>query len=410
LSGSITVAYADELGKKPPYVVKAAAAVQQAHPDATVNIVHEQVNSGAFYTSMLQALASGDAPDVLHVAGDRTGELADLGYISALDGYLANWPDWQYYSPPVRAGVTYRGKVWALPYGLDTRFLYYRRDIFRQAGLSADWQPQNVGDILTAAATIKEKVSGVMPYALYAGQAGDSGTATHAFVPLLYAYGGALQDRAGYWIGNSAAIRKALAYYAKAYGSGLVPQELLTMQRPWPVMRERLGEGKLALLFEGGWVYGGWQSKDRAGTEKNIGYLLHPTEEGGPGFTIGGPGTCWYISAASAHKDLAWEFIATFNSQETVGLLNYEDPHPVARVDSVRVPEYRAEKFLVDSTESLRRAHFMAPDAAYPKVVSAIHKATARVATGEAGPEEAASRYAEDLRQSVGPDRVITLT
>jgi multiple sugar transport system substrate-binding protein len=407
LSGAITVVYADELGKKPGFVEAAARAVEQAHPATTVSIVRHRLGSNEFFEQLLPALRSDDAPDVIHVGGDRLGELADAGLIISLDAYLAEWPDWRYYSPTVRDGVTYQGQTWALPYGLDTRFLYFRRDIFQQAGLPPDWQPRNVADILTAAERVRSRRTDVMPYALYAGVAGGSGTANHGFVPLVYAYGGSLKDPRGNWIGDSPAIRKALAYYHAAYRTtGLVAPDLLDLPRAWVEMRERLGDGRLAMLYEGGWVYGGWADKDKAGTAQNIGYLLFPTEYEGPSFTLGGPGTCWYITAAGRNKDLAWQFIATWNSRDTVGRLNAEDPHPVARVDAVRVPEYRQERFLVDSTESLRRAYSVPPDAAYGAVVGVIQSITAGVARGEMSPEEAASRYTQDLRQIVGPNRV----
>lgn len=410
LKGAITVVYADELGLKPKYVEQAAAALRLEHPDATVTINLQRVSGSEFYPWLRQALEAGDAPDVLHVSGDRIGEMVDAGYIEALDEYLKDWPDWRYYPPWVRASVSYQGRVWAIPYGLDTRFLYFRRDLFEQAGLSRTWQPQAVDDMLSAAAAIKARVPTVIPYALYAGRAGDTGTANHAFLPLLYAYGGALQDSSGRWIGDSAAIRRTLTYYARAYeGEKLVPASLLTMSRPWTAMREQLGAGGLALLFEGGWVYGGWTSKDRAGTEKNVGFLLHPTEKGGPSFTIGGAGTCWFIGARSGSKDLAWEFIKTWNSRDTVARLNIEDPHPVARVDAVRVPEYQRETFLVQSTNSLEKARFTPPVANYDDVVMAIQRATGRVASGESDPIDAAKRYADDLAQTLGANRVVTL-
>src|SRR5215208_1865750 len=408
LRGSITVAYADELGKKPPYVEQAAATVQQEHPGTTVEIRRYGVSGSEFFDTLVQQIRGGDVPDVLHLGGDRIGELADAGLIAPLDVYLKSWPDWQYYSPAVREGVSYRSQVWGIPYGLDTRFLYFRRDVFEQAGLGADWQPKNVADVLAAATRVRQARRDVTPYALYAGPNGGSGTANHGFLPLLFAFGGALKDARGNWIGTSAAIRKALAFYASAYQEAkVVPPEVATTPRAWVGLRERLGDGRLAMLFEGGWVYGGWAAKDKAGTEKDIGYLLFPTETSGPSFTIGGPGTCWLIAAASQNKDLAWEYIVTWNNREAVGRLNAEDPHPVARVDSVRVPEYRSEKFLVDSTESLRRAYFLPPDAEFGRVTLAIQTATLRVATGEMGPEQAATAYAAELREALGAEKVV---
>ncbi len=407
LSGAITVSYPDELGKKPPYVDKAAAAVTSANPNATVKVDLQKISSGDFYTKLLLALQAGDAPDVIHVGGDRIGELADANYIEPLDKYLAEWADWKQYPDSIKKGATYKGKVWAIPYGLDTRWLYYRKDVFQKAGLPADWQPAKVADILDAAKTVKAKVPDVLAYALYAGAAGDSGTANHAFVPLVWAYGGDVVTADGKWVGNSAAIRKALAYYGQAYSQGLVQKEILTTTKPWTAMREKVGNGGLALLFEGGWVYGGWASKDKAATEKNVGYLLHPTESGGPSFTIGGLGTCWYVTAKSKAKDVAWEFIKTWNNKETVAKLNIEDPHPVARSDSADVAEFKAEKYLVDSTKSLEKAKFLPPDPNFGKVLTAIQKATGRVATAEMSADDAAKRYSDDLKQAIGAGNVI---
>jgi multiple sugar transport system substrate-binding protein len=409
VTGTINVSYPDEAGLKPKYVEQAAAAVKAQFSGADVKIDLQKVGDDDYYTKLLLALDSGTGPDVFHVGGSLIGELSDAGYIEPLDDYVSQWADWSQYPDAVRSGVTYQKSVWAIPYGLDMRWLYYRKDDLQKAGLAADWQPANVQGILDAANAVKSaNEANVLPYALYAGPAGSSGTADHAFVPLLWAYGGELQDATGKWIGDSPATRKVLAYYQKAY-DGLSPKEILTSTKPWTAMREKLGNGQLALLFEGGWVYGGWASADKAATEQNVGYLLHPTESGGPSFTIGGPGTCWYISARSANKQGAWEFIKAMNSAEIVGKLNAEDPHPVARKDAADVTEFKASKYNVDATAALEKAKFVPPDPGYSKVIEAIQKATARVAAGELGPDDAAKRYTDDLTQALGADKVTSL-
>jgi multiple sugar transport system substrate-binding protein len=287
------------------------------------------------------------------------------------------------------------------------RWFYYRKDSLQKAGLAADWKPTKLDDIVAAATAVKSKAPDVIPYSLYAGAAGDSGTANHSFIPLVWAYGGDVVTAEGKWIGSSAAIRKSLAYYQKVYSGGLVPKEILTTTKPWTAMREKLGNGGLAMLFEGGWVYGGWATKDKAATEKNVGYMLHPTESGGPSFTIGGLGTVWYITSKSKNKDLAWEFIKTWNNKETVAKLNVEDPHPVARSDSADVAEFKAQPYLVESTKALEKAKFVPPDPNFGKVVNVIQKATGRVASGEMSPDDAMKQYAADLKQAVGASLVV---
>jgi len=405
-TGTVTVSYPDEAGFKPKYVEQAAAAVKAQFSGVDVKIDHQKIGSDDFYTKLLLRLDGNDVPDVIHVGGNLIGELADAGYIEPLDAYTAQWGDWKQYPDSVRSGVTYKSKLWAIPYGLDMRWLYYRKDDFQKSGLPADWKPANVQGILDAATAVKKaNLPNVLPYALYAGPSGSGGTAEHAFVPLLWAYGGELQDKSGKWIGDSPATRKVMAYYKRAF-DGLSPKEILTATKPWTAMREKVGNGQLALLFEGGWVYGGWVKKDKAATEANVGYVLHPTENGGPSFTIGGPGTCWYITAKSKNKQAAWEFIKAVNSKEIVGKLNAEDPHPVARIDAAEVAEFKASKYQLDSTEAIKKARFISPDSSYPKVQQAIQKATARVASGEVSPDEGAKRYTDDLKQAVGADKV----
>jgi multiple sugar transport system substrate-binding protein len=408
ISGTVNVTYPDQAGFKPKYVEQAAAAVKQQFSGVDVKIDLQKIDDDSFYTKLLLRLSSGDIPDVFHVAGTSIGALADAGYIEPLNSYVSAWSDWAQYPDAVRSGVTYQGKVYAIPYGLDMRWLYYRKDDLQKAGLPADWTPANLQGILDAAAAVKAATPDILPYALYAGPAGSSGTADHAFVPLLWAYGGQLQDASGKWIGDSPATRKVMAYYAKAYGSGLSPKTIITATQPWVAMRQKLGNGQLALLFEGGWVYGGWDSANKAGTEQNVGYVLHPTETGGPSFTVGGPGTCWYIAAKSKNKPAAWEFIKAMNSAQIVGSLNAEDPHPVARADAAKVPAFASSKYLVDSTAALKNARFTTPTADYQKVILAIQTATARVASGALGADAASQRYTDDLKQQVGADKVTT--
>ena len=407
LSGTITVSYPDELGKKPPYVQAAADQVTKANPNARIDVDLQKISSGDYYTKLLLALQGGSGPDVTHVGGDAIGEMVDAGYLAPLDEYVARWDDWRFYPDAVKQGVTYQGKVYGIPYGLDTRFLYYRKDVFQKAGLDTTWQPKNVQDILDTARQVQSRVSDVIPYVIYAGKAGDTGTANHGFLPVLYAFGGALQDNSGKWIGDSQALRKTFGYYQQAYiQDKLVPSEVLTTPKPWTAMREKEGNGGLALLFEGGWVYGGWAGKDKAATQQNIGHVLFPTESGGPSFTIGGPGTVWMITTQSKNKDLAWEFIKTWNNKDTVAKLNIDDPHPVARTDSADVPEFKADQFLVDSTRSLEKAKFTPVAAAWGKVITAIQSATERAATGDGTPEDIAKRFADDLQRTIGDDKV----
>ena len=123
VTGTINVSYPDEAGLKPKYVEQAAAAVKTQFPGADVKIDLQKVGDDDYYTKLLLALDSGTGPDVFHFGGSAAGELADASYIEPLDSYVSQWADWSQYPDSVRSGVTYKGSVWAIPYGLDMRWL-----------------------------------------------------------------------------------------------------------------------------------------------------------------------------------------------------------------------------------------------------------------------------------------------
>ncbi|MDQ3044398.1 MAG: extracellular solute-binding protein, partial [Chloroflexota bacterium] len=377
LSGEITLSFADVDGIRPPYYVQALKPLREANPNATINIDYQEMSSGEFTTRFFLAARSGNVPDVFHLGGAAIGALAESGLIRPLDDLLASWPDWKYYPQRVREAVTYNDQIWALPYGLDTCFLYYRKDSFEQAGLPREWAPANVGGILDAAASLKERVPEVIPYGLYGGEVGGTATAVRGFLPLLWAYGGELLTSDGKWIIDSPAIRKAFAYYSRAFQEDeVVPQQVLTTPNPSRTLIERFGKGELAMLFEGSWAHGTWRRENAETTEQEIGYVLFPTEHDGPSFTVGGAGNVWYMSAKLDDDELAWATMRAINGRDVVAGIDLADPHPLARSDAADLPAVQADTFLADATAALAVARFAPPSPAYLNLIPIIQKAT----------------------------------
>lgn len=415
LSGSIRVSYADEAGFKPKYVQQAADNVMKANPNAKVEIDLRQVAPDDFETQLLLELDSGKGPDVIHLGGAAIGQFADTGYIASLDPYVDAWPDWAQYPDSVKSGVSYNGHVWAIPYGLDMHWLYLRKDILDKAGLGADWQPTNMASLLDAAKAIKAANTGADAFCLYAGEISSGGVSDNGFIPLVVANGGSLLTPDNKWVGESPAIAAAFQYYVDAWQTDkVVPTSILTTPQPWKPMRAAMGSGKLGLLIEGGWVYGGYQKSAAEGQVAldQIGYVLIPTAENGPTFTIGGSGTCWYINAKSQNMDLAWAFIVAFNQPDIVAAINIEDPHPVARMDAAQRPEYQAQPYLVQSTDALKYAVFTPPLPSVTDASTVVQKITGQIATGDLDAAGAVAAYKEQLAQvkGIGVDNIVSVT
>lgn len=406
LSGKITVSFEGSDVTLAPIVEKNAQAIMTAHDGVEIEV--KQAPGGNFATQLFLALSTNRGPDVFALTGLGIGELSAAGFLEPLDSRLANWDGWSQFPEIVRRSITFQNSVWALPVELDTHFLYYRKDLFEQAGIPREWAPETPEDILAAARQLKTSLPDIIPYAIYSGANGGNATPVRGFLPILFAYGGDLTDETGKWIIDSCAVRRTLEYYATAYQiDQTVPQQVMTAADPQSTMRDAFGNGELGIVFDGSWAYGQWLANDEADTTENIGYVLHPAADGRPPFTVGGVGTCWYINAQSKNKDLAWAFVQSMVSREDIVAINLADPHVPSRDDAASDPAFQANPFLADMIDTLAAMQIRPPDPAYRNLIGIVQNATGIVATGEATPEEAVARYAQDLTAVLGSENVV---
>jgi multiple sugar transport system substrate-binding protein len=405
LTGSIRIGYEGSNAVISPYIEATAEVVKSANPGVEIAI---EPSAGSNYITQLGLqLFSGRAPDVFLLLGLGAGELATSGFILPLDDYVAAWDAWPEYGSEARFAVTHEDSIWAIPYSLDTNFLYYRKDHFEQTGLPADWQPAHPDDILEAAKVIKAALPAAIPYALYAGANGGNATAG-SFLTLINANGGTLTNDEGLWYIDSCPIEQTLAYYERAYQTdAVVPQSVMTDVSPLTTMPQAMSDGSLSLLYEHARNYPRWVD-DNPDNEDLIGYALFPrtSEEGG--FALGGGGDCWYINAKSGNPDLGWAFIEAFNTVENQVALALDDPHIPARNEAQKDPVFESTPFLSSVVGTAGKLVVAPPEPGFRNLIGVVQNATGLVATGEASPDEAVRRYADELTRTLGENRVIS--
>ncbi len=409
LKGSITIGYEGAASAVIPYIEATAKTIQDKNPDAKITL--QPSPGGNYATQVILQLNSGRAPDLFLLLGVAMAELGAAKLIAPLDDYVAQWDGWAQYPQQLIDSLTFDGSVWAVPYLMDTHFLYYNRDLIEKAGLPRDWTPATPDDILDAALAIKQADSKVIPYALYAGANGGNGTVARGFIPLVHALGGELRDANGKFIIDSCAIRGALDYYYRAYQTDqTVPQEVMTSPQPSSAMSSAMMDGELGILYEGSWVYGDWERDDPDFTHDKIGFVMFPGTGDIAPFAVGGTGTSWFINQRAENKDLAWAFIEEFNSVANQVAINIEDPHIPARTDAAADPAFQATPFLQAMVQSADSLLLTAPDRSFLQLVGIVQNATGLVATGQATPNEAAGRYADELTRVLGADNVVSQT
>ena len=396
--------------------------------------------------------ASGTAGDIVVVDSFMIPEYAAAGYLEPLDKYVTAWDDWKYFPEPMKKIVTYKGKVYGVMLDTDVRMIWYRKDIFKIAGLPETWQPTSWEDIISAALTLNAKAEDIKKalgidefYPLYipAGTKWGEATTMQGFYMLLL--GG---DKDPYnrlydydkekWVCKSTALYRAFKFYYDVYAKHKVgPIEYNFAPDVWSTHRTVFSEGKVAMDIGGSWEWGeGWGPKGiaplkackdecagKTGAEyeecyvaceaKYIGFAKMPGYKGGAEgerawVTISGGWAITINAKAPAEvKDIAWEFIKIAASRDILAKYAAKFGKVCPRSDAKEVSEYAENAYLVSILEYLKFTDFRDAMPGYSRVSYFVQKVTEDIITKGITPEEALDAYCSLLKEEFGADKVI---
>ncbi|NLF74347.1 MAG: extracellular solute-binding protein [Chloroflexi bacterium] len=362
-------------------------------------------------------LGVGGGYDLFSFDGFWVPEFVDAGLLKPLGEVVPaadEWDGWAHVSEGIQAILGYQGVRYGIASGTDVREIFYRRDLFEEAGIEVPWQPASWEDILAAGRTLKE--AGVeTPIQINAGTAMGEATTMQGWDMVLLGAGQHMYDfDQAKWYVSGPAILDALNFYKAIYLDEELGDARLQLVADG---RDRsfadFASGKIAILVEGDWF---WRSAilnqmDEATRNEVVTWAKMPAKEPGAGFrgqdfvTISG-GTGWVLNPNTEHPEEAWALMAHMSSQdmqliweEILPRINFRDDVPVAGDE---VMSAMAEELL-----PLTTVRPMLPD--YAKVSYEAQLMTERVVSGEMSPEEAMQAYADAVTEIVGEENVIVV-
>ncbi len=363
-------------------------------------------------------LGAGGGYDVMGFDGFWVPEFVDAELLKPLNqiaGDAVNqWDGWGHISPGIQSILGYQGELYGIASGTDVRQIFYRSDIFENAGIDLPWQPTTWEDILATAHQLKD--AGVeSPIQLDAGTAmGEATTMQGWFMALLGAGEHMYDFDQGKWIVSSPAILDALNLYKTIYVDdelGDARMQLVADGRDQSFAA--FAEGKIAILVEGDWF---WRSAilsqmDQATRDEVVTWAEMPAEEPGMGYrgqdfvTISG-GTGWVLNPNTKNPAEAWALLAFMSSQDAQ--MKWEESNPKINFrDDVPVAGDPVMSAMAEALLPLTTVRPMLPD--YPKISYEAQLMTERVVSGEMSPAEAMAAYAEAVTEIAGADNVITI-
>lgn len=293
----------------PAFTSARVSALEQQSPNMHVSFVAEPADQ--YEQKMIARFTSGDAPDALFVKDDLLASWADAGYLRPVQG-LSGWDTYASGLIPFdRAGMTYKGKLWGLPYFGDHIAYLYNKQMLAQAHI--DTPPTTWDDVGRQATELKR--SGILDAPIVFPV--KAGAGLHWWAAI-YGSGGNLFDRDSNplfpdkdqvalhlleWLVDAAQNKKIL--------------NLKSVQMGTAETRLAIAAGQVAFASSARYdlklINDPRQSKIAgAGTQVLFPSLTSSGPHGTVGFTH-----MYCISSKTSHVDAAWKLVQWVGSVET---------------------------------------------------------------------------------------------
>lgn len=284
------------IGREGEAVVKLLPEFEREHPGIHVKV--QQLPLSAAHQKLLTAFAGGSTPDLSQLGNTWLPEFVALQALAPLQQRVATStvvkPD--DYFDHIWSTNLIDGALYGVPWYVDTRLLFYRRDLLKAAGFDAP--PRNWAEWRQMLAALSQPGKGTYGILL----------PTNEYEQLmslaLEQPESMLRDGGRYGNFRSDGFKRALAFYVDTFRLQQAPAiTAVEAGNPW----EEFGRGVYAFYFSGPWNIGEFRQRLPADRENEWATAPLPGPDGAGTGAAGG--SSLVIFGRSAHKDEAWALI-----------------------------------------------------------------------------------------------------
>ena len=285
------------MGSEGETIGKLVPQFERENPGISVRV--QQLPFTEAHEKLLTAFVGDAMPDMAQLGNSWLPEFATLGALEPLGSRVAATPSIARadYFPGIWDSNLVDGKLYGIPWYVDTRLLFYRRDILKQAGF--DHPPRDWAEWRRQMIAIK-KVVGPDKYAVY--------FPLNEYEPLEIL---GLQspepmvsnDARGNF--RSAGFRKSFDFYLSTMHDGLAPIAASTqIANVW----DEFDRGFFSFYITGPWQIGEFKRRIPAARQSEWMTAPMPGPEG-PGVSNAG-GCSLVLFKSSAKKNAGWKLVA----------------------------------------------------------------------------------------------------
>lgn len=373
LSGELTVWAMGNEGTKLSTLTDAFV---KENPGVKVSVT--PVDWGQAVAKLQTAIAGGTTPDVSQMGTDMMGQFGATG---AFETVPADFDKSAYFESAWNTNIVGGASV-GVPWYVETRVLYYRKDIAAKAGITAP--PATWDELKTMAKAMQEK--GGAKYGISLGTKN-----WQEYFPFLWSNGGDVVDASGKPVLNSPQAVEALTFYNSFFTEGLTPKSVPEGFDITPAFVK----GDFPMFFSGPWHLGLIKEAGGPDFADKWAIATMPKKVTGTSF-LGGANVVVYKN--SKNKDAAWAFVK-FLSDPKTQVLWYGTATVMPAVKSAwEDPALASDPNVKLFGEQLKDTKAQPASASWSEVSSAINDTLEKMTTGGLEPQAAA----EQMQQAAG--------
>ena len=294
------------IGREGEVVQELVKGFEQENPGIRVRV--QQIPWTAAHEKLLTAYVGDATPDLAQLGNSWIAEFTELGALGALDSLVARSGevDSSAYFHGIWLTNVVDGRLYGIPWYVDTRLIFYRKDILRRAGY--DSMPQSWTEWEAAMRKVKRQL-GDGHYAIFL----PTNEWVQPIVLGMQTGSGILKSDGRYGAFADPPFRRGFEFYIGLFKSGLAPSfSNVDVANPY----QEFSRGRFAMWITGPWQLGEFRRRLPQNLQQEWGTAALPGPTGpASGVSLAG-GSSLVIFRASKHQKEAWKLIEYLSRPE----------------------------------------------------------------------------------------------
>ncbi|WP_337865316.1 sugar ABC transporter substrate-binding protein [Ignavibacterium sp.] len=300
------------MGSEAEQISKILPEFEKRFPDIKVKV--QQIPWTAAQEKLITAFASDNTPDICQLGNTWIPQFASLNAIISLDSFISKSEiinPKNYFSGIWETNII-DNKVYGIPWYVDTRLMFYRKDVFERAGFESP--PKNWDELYALCKNIKEAQKNKEKYPIFI----PTNEWNSFIIFSLQAGAKLLKDKNTRGNFNSKEFKEAFDYLIRFHKEKLTPFGMMQVTNVYQAMAEEY----ISIYFSGPWnipEFKKWMTGDLA--EKWATAPMPGYKGEYPGVSLAG-GSSLVIFNNSKYKNEVWKLIE-FLSEPDIQLKVY---------------------------------------------------------------------------------------